>query len=32
MCWNIMKITCNAFQSVTGDYDLVIYIENALVY
>lgn len=32
MCWNTMKITCNAFQGVTGDYDLVIYIERALVY
>lgn len=31
MCWNIMKITCNAFQGVTGDYDLVIYIESALI-
>lgn len=32
MCWNTMKITCNAFQGVTGDYDLVIYIESALIY
>ena len=32
MCWNTMKITCNAFQGVTGDYDLVIYIERALIY
>ena len=32
MCWNTMKITCNALQGVTGDYDLVIYIESALIY
>lgn len=31
MCWNTMEITCNAFQDVTGDYDLVIYIERALI-